>query len=125
MRVLLVDDDRNVLRALGALLKDTYRHEVRTALGGREALGVLKEWVPDAVVSDLMMEPMDGLSLGLEISTRADLDGVRLVVLSGFDDAERRFAAKQAGFAAFLTKPVSGRELDEAIRGQEESEPCR
>ena len=61
-RLLVVDDEPNLLRAVAACLK-TEGYEVNTARSGREALLQLAEAVPDLVVSDIRMPGMDGYQL--------------------------------------------------------------
>lgn len=114
-RVLVVDDDAAVVLALTAVLEGK-GYEVAGATAARQALGLLATWKADAVICDLTMEPMDGFEFALEVSMCREWDSVRLLALSGYDDSARRFAAKQVGYEGYLTKPVSGTELDQAIR---------
>jgi DNA-binding response OmpR family regulator len=60
-RVLVVDDDVDILEGLAIVLQD--RHQISTAANGLEALRLLKEQTFDAMVLDLMMPLMDGETL--------------------------------------------------------------
>ena len=119
MRVLVVDDDPTITLVMSAQLQ-LFDHEVREATSGRQALSLVREWRPDVVVCDLMMEPVDGFEVALSISTDQNLDGVRLVAMSGYDSPERRMVAAQSGYDAFLSKPVSAQTLHNAVTGHEE-----
>ncbi|MDQ2966156.1 MAG: response regulator, partial [Chloroflexota bacterium] len=80
-RVLIVDDDPNLLVLLANQLRaDGY--ETATARDGEEALRRLRTGWPDLVIIDMMMPRMDGLSLAREIKNQADLP---IIVLSAID----------------------------------------
>ncbi|MGE5156041.1 MAG: response regulator transcription factor, partial [Betaproteobacteria bacterium] len=77
-RILIVDDDPNLLVLLAEQLRaDGY--ETMTARDGTEALRRLQASWPDLLIIDMMMPRMDGLSLAREIKSRADLP---IIVLS-------------------------------------------
>ena len=58
-RLLVVDDEPNLLRAVAACLR-TEGYEVTTARSGRDALASLAESIPDLIISDVRMPGMDG-----------------------------------------------------------------
>lgn len=60
--VLVVDDDASTRQHLSLLLQDKY-HEIRTASGGEEALKLIHDSAPDAIILDLMMPDMDGFTV--------------------------------------------------------------
>ncbi|MBN1894671.1 response regulator [bacterium] len=97
-RVLLVDDEKNVLMTLSMGLK---RHDfdVQQAQSGPAALEILKKEPVDFVVSDVRMHPMDGMTLAREIHTAHPEIGIVLMSAYGFDDAR-----SMQGFHQ-LTKP--------------------
>ncbi len=59
-KILLVDDEDDVRRLAEISLSKVGGHEVRTAASGTECLHLLEEWIPDAIVLDVMMPVMDG-----------------------------------------------------------------
>ena len=95
MRILLVDDEAGVLRALTRLF-ERRGHEVRTAASGEAALALLDTFTPDVVVSDHKMSGMTGAVLLDAIGRR--LPAARRVLLSGYAEVEGltgvRFVAK-------------------------------
>lgn len=100
-RILIVDDDAPIREALAGLLP-LYGYEVSTAGHGLEALRVLEEVVPDAVLLDLSMPVMDGVTLLRRL--RADRRFARLPVLVWSADPAGRFRDLPAD--ACLLKPV-------------------
>lgn len=104
-RILLVDDEPQVLKSLHRLLRS--RFEVETAAGGHEALAKLELFRPDVVISDFRMPVMNGAELLLEVKRRYPLT-LRLI-LSGYADLEAvPGLVGQAGISRYLHKPWNG-----------------
>jgi CheY-like chemotaxis protein len=112
-RVLVVDDDPQLLDLLQSLLEGL-GFEVLTAADGRAALAAVTASAPDLLITDLVMPDMEGIQLLREISRTQR--GVRTIVMSGnavgmnFLDAAQRFGAR-----ATLRKPFSLDELRLAV----------
>lgn len=102
-RILLVDDDLNLLDSFRRLLKDDY--ELFTAESGQDALGVLATCGPfTVIISDLKMPGMDGIELLSRVS-RSSPDTVR-ILLTGHADMQAAIDAANLGYVyRFLTKP--------------------
>ncbi|HVY31206.1 MAG TPA: sigma-54 dependent transcriptional regulator [Polyangiaceae bacterium] len=121
--VLLVDDDAAIRAVLGSLLKqEGYR--VLTAASGGEALALLDKHPIDAVVTDLRMPGMDGMTL-LRRVTQAWPE-VPVVVLSAHGTVALAVDAMKGGAADFLTKPFERDEvlfvLGKVLRGAASSQ---
>jgi len=103
--VLIVDDEPNIRRMLGALLA-AEGYEVRDAPDGVTALAVARETAPDAVLLDLMMPgALDGLGTLLSSVERdGDLPVIMMSGRAGLSDAVR---ATKLGAFNFLEKPLS------------------
>lgn len=112
--VLLVDDDKNFRRVTAYALEEA-GCDVRTAKNGLEALQVLAESTPDAILCDLKMPVMDGLTFLAELQSRA-ID-IPVVVVTAFGTIESAVEAMQAGACNFVTKPINRQELYLAIGG--------
>ncbi|HEU4539464.1 MAG TPA: sigma-54 dependent transcriptional regulator [Polyangiaceae bacterium] len=106
--VLLVDDERNALRALKSLL-ESEGFCVRTAHDGRAALDELAESPPEVLVTDLRMPEVDGLEL-LRRAKAAD-DDLPVIVMTAFGEVDTAIAAMKAGALHYLQKPVRLEEL--------------
>src|SRR5690348_13968905 len=106
-RVLVVDDEPQILRALRINLR-ARQYEVRTAATGPEALEVAAKHPPDLVVLDLGLPGMDGLDVieGLRGWTSAPI-----IVLSGRADGTDKVEALDAGADDYVTKPFGMDEL--------------
>lgn len=102
MRILLVDDELGVLRALTRLFKGL-GHEVASAVDGAAALALLDDFEPDAVISDYRMPGMNGAELLAVVARR--YPGARRVLLSGYTDARGPFDA------TFVSKPYDRDQL--------------
>ena len=109
-KILIVDDDPNVLR----LMDYTFREEgydVASAANGVRALEVLEEHVPDLIIADVMMPVMDGYELCRRIRSRARLRTIPFIFLSARGTTEDRLAGLEVGADDYLVKPFDRREL--------------
>jgi two-component system KDP operon response regulator KdpE len=106
-RVLVVDDEPQILRALRINLR-VRQYEVHTAASAAEALSVAAKFPPDLVLLDLGLPDMDGMSVieGLRGWTKAPI-----IVLSGRADSTDKVAALDAGADDYVTKPFGVDEL--------------
>jgi DNA-binding NarL/FixJ family response regulator len=115
-RLLIVDDEPNLLRAVAACLK-TEGYEVNTARSGREALLQLAEAVPDLLVSDIRMPGMDGYQLARQLRGSPRTALVPIVFLTAKDETADRIEGFRAGVDAYLTKPFEPGELIAVVDG--------
>jgi two-component system response regulator HydG len=107
-RILVVDDQRN-MRATTAMLLRAEGYTVLEAATGEEALGVLSGGGVDLLLTDLKMEPMDGLTLlkkGMESSPR-----LQAIVMTAFGSIESAVEAMRLGAYDYVTKPFKEGEL--------------
>jgi DNA-binding response OmpR family regulator len=111
-RILLVDDDPNLLVLLAEQLRaDGF--EVQTARDGDEALRRLRGGWPDILIIDLMMPRLDGLTLAREIKAQADLP---IIVLSAIDTADSKARILEEVAEDYVTKPYHYPELRARIQ---------
>lgn len=115
-RLLVVDDEPNLLRAVAACLK-AEDYEVSTARSGREALLQLAEAVPDLIVSDIRMPGMDGYKLARQLRGSPRTALVPIVFLSAKDETADRVEGFRAGIDAYITKPFEPDELIAIVNG--------
>jgi len=111
-RILLVDDDADLLKVLAIRLRRE-GYEVRTAASGREALTLLRAFGPEVVVSDMRMDGMDGLTLFDAI--RSSEPTLPVVLLTAHGTIPDAIAATQRGVFAYLTKPFDKTDLVDVI----------
>lgn len=115
-RLLIVDDEPNLLRAVAACLK-AENYEVSTARSGREALLQLAESVPDLIVSDIRMPGMDGYQLARQLRGSPRTALVPIIFLTAKDETADRIEGFRAGIDAYLTKPFEPDELIAVVNG--------
>ena len=108
-RVLVVDDEPNILELLTAALRLS-GFEVRGAATGADALRAADEFRPDIVVLDVMLPDQDGFSVATRL--REAGDHVPVLFLTARDAVEDRIAGLTAGGDDYVTKPFS---LDEVV----------
>jgi len=106
-RILLVDDDPNLLVVLSEQLRDD-GFDVLTARDGQEALRRLDAGWPDLVLLDLMMPKLDGVALAREIKAAADLP---IIVLSAIDTADSKARLLDEVAEDYVSKPYHYPEL--------------
>ncbi len=115
-KVLIVDDEPNIVTALDYLLQRS-GYEVRIASNGAEALRELQAFAPDLVLLDVMMPQKSGYDVCQRIRERPDWSGIKIVILS----AKGRDAEVSKGLALgadlYITKPFSNAELVARIGG--------
>ncbi|MBL8573935.1 MAG: sigma-54-dependent Fis family transcriptional regulator [Hyphomicrobiaceae bacterium] len=121
-RVVLVDDDDDVIRSLEQWLRLS-GFETATARSAREAAGVLDEFRPDAVLLDVRMPDQDGLEFLRAL--RAGGDEVPVVMLTGHGDVPMAVEALKAGAFDFLTKPADPERLVVVLRNGAEQHRLR
>lgn len=101
-RVLVVDDEQSMRRSLVIALQ-TWGYSVSEAGSGDHALEILSQDIFDAVITDLVMEGMDGLGLLDRIKSVSPSTDV--VLMSGFGTIDRAVTAIKKGAVEFLVKP--------------------
>lgn len=111
-RVLVVDDEPQIRRALDSIL-GVRGYEVTTVESGEDALSALKSSTPDLLILDLSLPGMSGLEVCRAVRARSQ---VPILVLSVRDSDRDKVAALDLGADDYLTKPFSAAELLARIR---------
>ncbi|HEY2825256.1 MAG TPA: response regulator [Gemmatimonadales bacterium] len=105
-RLLLVDDDPQVLKALGDYFQRS-GHEVQRVADGKSAIAEFNRFRPEVVVLDLHLPDISGLKVLEEIRKR----GASVVMLTGEGDIDTAVEAMRLGAENFLRKPVEMKHL--------------
>jgi two-component system KDP operon response regulator KdpE len=111
-RVLVIDDDRSLLRALRVGLA-ARGHEVLAAVTGEEGLSKVALDQPEVIILDLGLPDLDGLELCGRVRQWSD---VPIIVLSAIGLEDRKVAALDGGADDYMTKPFGMAELEARIR---------
>jgi two-component system KDP operon response regulator KdpE len=113
-RVLVVDDEPQILRALQLKLRGA-GYAVETAATATEALMKASLRPPEAVILDLLLPDGSGTDVSRELRTWS---AVPIIVLSAVGEESEKIAALDAGADDYVTKPFSGDELLARVRAQ-------
>jgi two-component system, OmpR family, response regulator len=114
-RVLLVDDDCDILFLAKLSLIKVGRWEVASAGSGEEALGILDTFLPDVIILDVMMPGMDGFMLLEQIRKRPDLAATPLIFMSANTRINDAMGESLAGVAGVIKKPFDPMSLPHEI----------
>ena len=109
-RLLIVDDEPNLLRAVDAVLRNE-GFETSTARSGKEALVAIAQKQPDLIVSDVRMPAMDGYELARRLRSSPNFALIPIVFLTAKDETEDRVEGFRSGVDVYLTKPFEPDEL--------------
>ncbi|MGA3213603.1 MAG: response regulator transcription factor [Terriglobales bacterium] len=110
--ILVVDDEPQITRVLKTTLS-SQGYGIRTASDGDEAVQVMKEWMPDLLITDLRMPHMNGLELCRYVRAKSPLP---IIVLSVKGEEKIKVDALDAGADDYVTKPFSVNELLARVR---------
>jgi ATP-dependent Lon protease len=111
-RALIVDDEETARENMAHVLRKE-GHETVTAANGAEALALLDRNSFDLVVSDLMMERVNGIELVEAVKKSSP--GVEIILVTGYATVDSAVKALTKGAAHFLTKPYKLDDLREAV----------
>lgn len=111
-KILVVDDEPQILRVLGRSLS-LHRFDVRSATDGKSGFDLFGVWLPDLVITDLAMPLMDGLELCREIRK---ISKVPIIILSVKGEESMKVEALDEGADDYVTKPFSMNELMARVR---------
>ena len=117
MAHILIVEDNPVVRMLVEQHLESAGHTVMTAADGNEALQLASAIRPDLVLSDLDMPNLDGFGLLSAIRARADIAGIPVIFLTGFEDMETFRRCTMLGADDFVNKPINRHALLHAING--------
>ena len=109
-KVLIVDDEPNILMSLEFLLKKS-GYQVFIARDGREALGIIDEEVPDIILLDVMMPEVDGYEVCQKVKNNAQTSHIKIIFLSAKTKKENIDKGYEMGADLYITKPFSTRYL--------------
>jgi DNA-binding response OmpR family regulator/nitrogen-specific signal transduction histidine kinase len=117
MTLLIVDDQDDILQ----FIKDEYSplfKTIYTAHDGKEALDIIRQRMPNVVVSDIMMPRMNGFELCKTIKTDLELSSIPVILLTSRSDPKNQDMGYKMGADSFLPKPFDSKLLYKIIRSQ-------
>lgn len=114
-RVLVVDDEPNIVLSLEFLMKRA-GFEVAVARNGAEALQALDATPPDLLLLDVMMPEFDGYEVCGRIRARPEWAATKIIMLTARGREQERARGLALGADAYVTKPFSTRDLVEQVK---------
>jgi signal transduction histidine kinase/DNA-binding response OmpR family regulator len=108
-KLLIVEDNSDVVRYLQASLKEAY--QISIARDGQEGIEKAIAEVPDIIISDVMMPRKDGFELCQTLKTDERTSHIPIILLTAKADVESRISGLQRGADAYLAKPFEKAEL--------------
>jgi two-component system, OmpR family, alkaline phosphatase synthesis response regulator PhoP len=114
-RVLIVDDDKEIVRVLRAYLEQA-DCQVSIAYDGRTAMGILANEAPDFIVLDLMLPDKDGLDITRYIRNRPELRHIYILMLTARVEDMDKILGLEVGADDYVTKPFNPREIVARLR---------
>ena len=113
-QTVLVVDDNEDNRIIFATTLEARGYAVRVAKNGAEAVRMVHDSVPTAVLMDIHMPVMNGIEATVALKARPEFAQVPILAVSAFDVHEPEL--REAGFCTFLPKPVAPAFLAHAVR---------
>ena len=119
-KVLIIDDDPDIREVLNTILEGKY--ELQEATSGEEGKVALKEFLPDLVILDVMMERHDsGFDLARELKNDEQLKGIKILMSTNVDNEMNMDFKKTAGdpdwlpVDDYLVKPIDPKAILEKV----------
>jgi len=112
LKVLLVEDEKNIAQLLKSALGDNFRSFL-VANDGIEGFDIFSKTSPDIIITDIMMPRESGLEMAQKI--RGINKNIPIIILSAFSEKEKLFGAIDVGVTKYFTKPYDPEEILEYI----------
>jgi excisionase family DNA binding protein len=114
-KVLLVDDDVDIVEMMHRALEEDGRFEVKIAANGFDAGMMVKEYRPDLIVLDVMLPDINGKEVCHRVRADQNLEEVRIICISGMIEEDKIQELKLAGADDFVHKPFEVETLIERM----------
>ncbi|MDY0015624.1 MAG: response regulator transcription factor [Bacteroidales bacterium] len=115
IRILLVDDEPDILEFIGYNLKNE-GYQVFTANNGKKAVEKALEIKPHLILLDVMMPVMDGIETCLELKSREDFNDTLIVFLSARGEDYSQIMGLESGADDYITKPIRPKVLKSKVK---------
>ena len=114
-KVLIVDDDEELVELLSDVFAKDGRFDIRTANNGFDAGMLVREFRPDLVILDVMLPDINGKEVCQRVRSDESLESVKIICISGLVEQDKIAELREAGANDFMHKPFNvDRLLDRA-----------
>jgi len=114
-KVLIVDDDQELVELITEVLERDGRFEVRSVNNGFDAGMMVKEYRPDIIVLDIMLPDINGREVCQRVRGDKTMDDVKIICISGMVEEDRVAELRAAGADDFMHKPFEVEKLVERM----------
>jgi two-component system, chemotaxis family, chemotaxis protein CheY len=117
LHVLVIDDNPHMRTIVVAILRGAGFGNVKEAGDGAQGLEEMRAGIPDLVIVDLNMSPLDGLEFTQMLRTAPDSPGryIPVIMMTGHTERSKVTAARDAGINEMVAKPISAKTLLDRI----------
>jgi excisionase family DNA binding protein len=114
-RIMIVDDEQDIVEVLEKILENEARYEVEVAKGGFAAGVLAEKFRPHVILLDMHLRDIDGREVARQVKNNPDLQLTKVIAMSGRMSEEEARGLLGGGFDGFLKKPFHVRQVVEAI----------
>ena len=114
-RVLIVDDEQDIVEVLEKILENEAKYEVEVAKSGFSAGVTAEKFRPHVILLDMHLRDVDGREVCKQVKSSADLQLTKVIAISGKMSEEELKGLSGSGFDGFLKKPFHVRQVIEVI----------
>jgi len=118
-KILIVDDEQDLLTFLSALFRDN-GYDIVTAVNGVEGFGLAREEKPDLITLDMTMPEQSGVRTYRDLKADPELQRIPVIIITAIGDEMKSFLDRRRQIPepeGFMAKPVDKEELLEMIAG--------
>ncbi|MEZ6092698.1 MAG: response regulator [Pirellulaceae bacterium] len=106
-KLLIVDDDENLVELMSDVFADDGRFEIKTANNGFDAGMLVKEFRPDLVILDVMLPDINGKEVCQRVRMDPTMEMVKIICISGMVEQDKISELRAAGANDFMNKPFA------------------
>ena len=121
-KILIVDDDEELVELMVDVFKTDGRFEIKTANNGFDAGMLVKEFLPDLVVLDVMLPDINGKEVCQRVRSDSTMESVKIICISGMVEQDKIADLMAAGANDFMNKPFTVDRLLDRCLGMLEME---
>lgn len=118
--VLVVEDNDDIREYIATSFSSNYR--ILTATNGKEGLEQAQKYIPDIIISDIMMPEMDGIELCKLVKEDIRTSHIPVILLTAKDSIQDKEKGYESGADSYLTKPFSAKLLNSRVHNLLESQ---
>lgn len=115
-KILIVEDEHDINRLIELVLLSDGYHNIKKAYDGQEALNIIKNYMPDLVLLDVMLPEIDGFTVCKAIKQDIRLKNIPIIMLTAKKMEEDIVKGFECGAIDYITKPFSNKILLARIR---------